>query len=104
MTPELQNTLAALANKLGTSVERLWPILVAEKRLDSIIAIVIGATFTTLAVIFFRKGLEADDEMDRAAVLVVTSIAFVIGVLVAGGFVSSAVYPEAAVITKLLGR
>ena len=104
MNPELSKVLADLAAKLGTSVEHLWPVLVAERRLDSIIAIAIGATFATLGAIFFRKGLKVHNEADRIVVLVVTAIAFIVGVCTTGGFLSSAVYPEAAIISKLLGK
>lgn len=37
MSPELSNTLNQLAQKLGTSVEKLWPILVERARLQATI-------------------------------------------------------------------
>lgn len=40
MNPELQNTLAQLAQKMGTTVERLWPMLVEKQKLDSLLILI----------------------------------------------------------------
>lgn len=40
MDPNLSKVLADLAAKLGTSVEQLWPVLVAHTRLSAIITVI----------------------------------------------------------------
>jgi len=40
MKPDLSTVLAQLAEKLGTSVEHLWPILVARERVAALLTII----------------------------------------------------------------
>ena len=41
MTPEISKVLAELANKLGTSVEYLWPLMVKHEVAGSVTALVV---------------------------------------------------------------
>lgn len=114
MSPELSKTLAELAQKLGTSVEHLWPILVGQARLDAIVAVVgcgVGAVAATFIcrMAFVRMGKPKQDFMDDHAlgwgvVMVLASIATLILALCAMSSISAVFYPEAQVIKNLLSH
>lgn len=110
MNPELQNTLAQLAQKMGTSVERLWPMLVAKQKLDSFL---IMATFGTLGAVcilillipvyFFIKDFK-EFGIDSPSVLpiIILGLLALIFSAVSISAIPDYVYPEAATVQTLL--
>lgn len=108
MNPELQQTLTALANKLGTSVERLWPMLVSKERFEAILGMVIGfGGAAALAWLVCYIWPRYDELYDKFPVLTVASFSIIMGlifVMVAICSIPQAVFPEASAIQSLLGR
>lgn len=107
MTPELQNTLAMLAQKLGTSVEHLWPILVAKERLDAFLCLggglIFGIAFLVGAAYLAKKAIDDWDEitwLPASLFLVFAVIALIISIASIG----DACYPEAAAIHSLIKK
>ena len=49
MNEQLQNTLAALAEKFGTTVEHLWDVLIYQARVE---AVVTGIELIFIAILF----------------------------------------------------
>lgn len=106
MTPQLQETLAALAQKLGTTVEHLWPVLVARQRLDACLGIVCGFGFglaLAYAVYYIFKNYDDLDDMFPAA-LSITLGGLASLILIIMGFcnITNAVYPEVAALQSLI--
>lgn len=112
MTPELSNVLAALAQKLGTSAEHLWPLLVARARLDAAMGItfsaVIGIT-SVVVIILSAKAYKREREWSDvnpgwalsgiiACVLVVVCLGCI------GDGITNLVYPEVAALKTIIGK
>ena len=113
MTPELQNTLAMLAQKLGTSVEHLWPILVVKTKVDAGIGILwMGGLGTVMAIIAWaafkelRKEHEefSDAPMGWGLLMGISGIAACVLLSCSVGCISDFLYPEAAAIHALIRR
>ena len=123
MTPELQNTLAALAQKLGTSVEYLWPLLVRHTYINSLmlliaksgiafagfVAVVIALRVRFFSAIAKKPYIErSDDEDDLMTVWAMTLVAggafFILFSLFALMDVGDVMVPEAAAIRSIMGR
>ena len=107
MTPELQNTLAALANKLGVSVEYLWPKLVGHAKVDAWTGIIFGSIGMVVVVFILKwafKVIREDDDLFPAGVLtaIIAGIfAIVLPIMVACS-ISNACYPEASALHSLI--
>ena len=113
MTPELQNTLAMLAQKLGTSVEHLWPVLVAKTKFDAGISILwLGALGFVMAFISWRSFKElrnkheymSDAPMGWGLLMGISGIAACVLLSCSVGCASDFIYPEAAAIQMLMRK
>lgn len=111
MTPELQNTLAMLAQKLGTSVEHLWPLLVAKMRVDAGIGFLwMGILGTVMALISWQAFKELREEhspfsdapLGWGLLMGITGIAACALISCAACCISDFAYPEAAALQSLL--
>ena len=108
MTPELSNTLAALANRLGTTVEQLWPMLVARQRLGAILGLVFGVFVAAICAFgcwkAYTKKYDRFDE-DMGIKWLPIGILGPIGVVALGisvGEIPNIVFPEIAAIKSLI--
>lgn len=108
MTPELSNTLAALAQKLGTSVEHLWPMLVAKQRLDSIVVLIFCATASAaLAFCAWKVYTHKYDEFNEEFKWIPVSLCGIFSMVAlacAVGEISNIAFPEVAAIKSILVR
>lgn len=123
MTPELQNTLAALAQKLGTSVEYLWPLLVRHTYIESLMLLIAMSGLAFLSMIVAVVGLrvrffstiakkhynersaDEDNLMTGWTIALVAGGAFfILFSLFAIGVVGDVMVPEAAAIKSIMGR
>ena len=106
----LDATLAKLAEKFGTTVEQLFPILVAKERLDAIVCVGVALILWGIAKPLWKRLYPIADIWDDgkgaavASGLVGFSLILLIVTLCAIGSISTIVYPEAAVIKSLLGK
>ncbi len=112
MTPELSNVLAALAQKLGTSVEQLWPVLVARARFDAAMNItfctLLGAAYVTFLV-FATKALKKEEDWSDTNPVwpigcLIGGIAFVVCLGCVFDGVTNLAYPEVAALKTILGK
>ena len=102
--------LKALADKLGTTVEYLWPIMVAHQRIDAIVIIVSSGLLAAALLVawccFLPTALKAyKQEYGDPMVFiphVVLAITFFIVTAISLSGISDAMYPEAAAIKELL--
>lgn len=110
MTPELSNTLAQLANKLGVSAERLWPILVAREKTEALFGLGFSVLCGVAAVLLafkarrsIRKDRGGPSEVTFFSISgsAVLSIIFLVGSI--GSYVDYK-YPEIAAVKTLLHR
>ena len=106
MTPELQNTLAALANKLGVSVEYLWPKLVGHALVDAWTGIVFGAIGMVVVVLALKwafKTIREGGELEFAGILtaIVAGVSAIILPIMMVYCIPNVCYPEAAVLRSL---
>ena len=113
MTPELQNTLAMLAQKLGTSVEHLWPILVAKTKIDAGIGIIwMGVLGFTMALIAWQAFKElhkkhdfcSDAPLGWGLLMAITGISACVLLSCAVCTIGDFIYPEAAAIQGLIHK
>ena len=114
MNPELQNSLTALANKLGTSVEHLWPILVARERLGNILCAVLLVGLAVLCAYWSRQlFVRARHENVKASQYESDEMPFYtggVGIIILAFIITGsacfcvvdAIYPEAVVIHSLV--
>jgi hypothetical protein len=98
MTPELQNKLAELADKLGVSVEHLWGVLVRQAYIDGIATL--GGSLLLLILLWLaaanakkvlRKCKNAIDsarlgELDEIAQIILVVL---VGAAIVGGGIAS---------------
>ena len=108
MNPELQNTLAMLAQKFGTSVEHLYPILVAKAKMDAALCVYGFGLLTILgiAVVVFLIYAVVKwkwDEITFMPMGIIAALVLLFGCLSVGN-ISDYRYPEAAAMQKILGR
>ena len=116
MTPELQNTLAALAQKLGTSVEYLWPLLVRHAYISSLTSLISYGSLSILSLIgsillarisigAFKSNLK--DECLPIVCLWMASVLLLITIFSATSAIGSlpnVMVPEAAAVKSIMGR
>lgn len=106
MTPQLQETLAALAQKMGTTVERVWPVMVAQQRLDAILGMVCGFGFGAIlayVVYYIFKNYERMDDMFPAALgIIFAGVASFCLIIMGFCNITTAVYPEVAAFRYLI--
>ena len=105
MTPEISKALAELANKLGTSVEYLWPLMVKHELAKSVAGLV---AFSVLSVVaFFCSYLCLKETRDGEEMIGTMLLALMAGVAfgaVAVGFIPDIIVPEAAAVKSLLAK
>lgn len=113
MTPELQNTLAALAQKLGTTVDHLWPLLVAKTKLDAGITVIFCAVlafglayvgYCSYKQLRIERDAFSDAHLGWGLLLGASGIASIILMFAAASSISDFVYPEPAAIQNLINR
>ena len=99
MTPELSKTLNELAQRLGTSAEHLWPLLVAQQRLEAwILVVACGLSALLCGVVAWRLSKRHDLEVPTIAVIMLGLLS--VGVGLSG--ISTIVYPEPSALGYLL--
>lgn len=54
MNEQLQNTLAALAAKLGTSMEQLWPLMIKQQIIEGLLGLGYTLLWFTVCYILYR--------------------------------------------------
>lgn len=98
MNPQLQETLNALAIKLGTTVERIYPMVIAKIKLDAWVYISVGIILTSLSIIgsgfCFKKWLGKDDDNDYAPGAWILIVLSVLASMFIWCNISDIVYPE----------
>lgn len=112
MTPELSNVLAALAHKLGTSAEQLWPVLVARARFDAAMNIVfctvLGAASVAFIVLAIKAFKKEDDWYDANPVWPIGGLISAVLAIVCLGCgldgITNLAYPEVAALKTILGK
>ena len=106
MTPELANALAKLALQLGTTADRVFPMLVQKTKFEAALCIWgfgAGAFIGICFIVFLVYALiEWDwDEMTWMTVGI-TTLFVVIFTIISLGSISDYRYPEAAAIQSLV--
>ena len=116
MTPELQNTLAALAQKLGTSVEYLWPLLVRHTYISSLTSLISYGSLSILSLIgsilLARISIGAFKSNRNDACLPSVSLLLTFALLLitivssanAIGSLPNVMVPEVAAVKSIMGR
>jgi len=103
MSPNLQDTLNAIAQKLDTTADRVFPMLVAKARLDAWICISLGTIFVALGIVvsiwFYRLWKHDDDYLPG---LIITPIVIIPLSMLIWMNISNAIYPEAAAIQSIV--
>jgi heme/copper-type cytochrome/quinol oxidase subunit 2 len=108
----LDQTLAIMAEKLGTKAELLWPQLVAIQRLDWFVNLGIVLVFTVLTTVFYfwyRKSEARDEYSDACTALAVigifcaaiAAVAFLVLIIY---IPSQLIYPEIGALHSLMNR
>lgn len=111
MTPELQNTLAALAAKLGVTIEYLWPKLVGHAQVgawSTIIFCAVGIVGSAFALRWcIKTGLAPKDELvyllSSTGLFVFTTLMIALPIVLTSK-VPDAIFPEAAAIKSILPK
>lgn len=107
MNDQLSNTLAALAQKLGTTVEYLWPKMVRYEVVSGIYTTVIAGVISLgllgLIVVFIRKAIDNDDP-EYCIPAVISFAALLLALMPLHFGILSITCPEAATIKSLLGK
>jgi hypothetical protein len=114
MNPELQNILAMLALKLGTSVEHLFPILVSHARTEAITSIIFGMVGMIPVILCLRwalKILKGDGSLNCSDLFpfacmtaIVGGVAAIILPIMVACSVPDVLYPEATAIQSLFHK
>lgn len=115
--PNLDATLATLAQKLGVSVQELWPILVKKEVLDWWVGTGIAVLISIIGIVIFNKifnycktkKLERfDSNLDKympAGIAGVLTLFFgIFPLIIQLSHLSTIFFPEAAVIQNLLKK
>ena len=105
MTPEISKALAELANKLGTSVEYLWPMMVKHEVATSVTTLV-ACSVISIAGFFAAYKLYRLIEKNEEVVLPMLLSALLGLCLMPFGLaeIPDIVVPEAAAIKSLLAK
>lgn len=107
MTPEISKALAELANKLGTSVEHLWPLMVKHEVATSVTALVAGSIFSIglffLAYKLYRYTSDDGDGVFDFPVIMAACLGLMLAVFSLAE-IPDIIVPEAAAIKSLLAK
>lgn len=108
MNPELSKALADLAVRLGTSADKLFPLLVAKAKLDATIVMWgcgIGALLgmALIALLIYAVIKWEWDEITLFSLLI-TAVVTVILVCASIGSIGNYRYPEAAALQSLVSK
>ena len=105
MTPEISKALAELANKLGTSVEYLWPMMVKHEFVTSVTCLVV---YTILSIVLFCASYkclkELRDGEDMVGAMLLSFVAGFAFSALAIVQIPDIIVPEAAAIKSLLAK
>lgn len=113
MSPDLPNTLTYWAQKLGVSVERIWPQLVAQVKLDAWIAIITCSILGTIAGIlgwgFHKRASQLITDYDDGAVnyvirAIISYLLAFVALIVILCNISNLVYPESVALQLLVSH
>lgn len=112
--PNMDATLAKLAEKLGTSVEYLWPILLKKEVMDwyantgiSLLLFIIGLIITKKIWNWCKKENKEfyfDEYIPFFCSCITTFTVGALPLLIQLSHISTIFYPEATVIHNLLGK
>lgn len=107
MNDQLQGTLTDLARKLGTSVDRVWPLLIAKERMDWIASACVALLFIGVSVMLHRIATKDGDKYDllENGWSVFASIGWLLSLCLVCYVISnvgSLIYPEAGAIQSLV--
>ena len=106
MTPEISKALAELANKLGTSVEYLWPLMVKHEVATSVTVMVAGLILSIgLFFIAYKlyRNTRDDYYSDTFPAIVVACLGLILAVFSLAE-IPDIIVPEAAAIKSLLAK
>ena len=111
MTPEISKALAELANKLGTSVEYLWPLMVKHEVATSVAAMV-SCALISFALLFgayrlLRFFMSDKYVMDLDVEYVAVGLIAILGAvfaIISICEIPDIIIPEAAAIKSLLAK
>lgn len=106
MTPEISKALAELANKLGTSVEYLWPMMVKHEVATSVTALVAGLIFSIgLFILAYKLYRYTNDDGygDAFPAILAACLGLMLAVFSLAE-IPDIIVPEAAAIKSLLAK
>jgi Kef-type K+ transport system membrane component KefB len=113
MNNDIMTVLTDTATKLGIAVEKLWPIMVKQQFLSSMLGMVVCGSliiFDIWAWIAFLKKVNGngngnypwdDGELLLAIIIIVVFLILIMNILC---LLPGCVYPEASVIKGLVGK
>lgn len=105
MTPEISKALAELANKLGTSVEYLWPLMVKHALVTSVTTLVVCSIITIACLIAAHWSYKIfKEEGDCLGLMFGAALVAVMFASVALSCIPDIIVPEAAAIKSLLAK
>lgn len=118
MTPELEKTLIALADKLGTTVEHLWSVMIYQARIVAIqnavtLAIIGAVLFFAGRVLITRwRSYDNKDEamadglivMGGAAYTVIGSVLALVAIFAVNEMITAIFNPEYWALSQILSR
>jgi ABC-type enterobactin transport system permease subunit len=104
MNPNLQETLNALAQKLGTTAERVYPLFVEKERLEGYIGITLSLILTVLFTAAARWCLQYREENDDGFLLgvVIIGVMAIVASIQIWLHIPKVFYPEPAAIETIL--
>ena len=105
MTPEISRALAELANKLGTSVEYLWPMMVKHEVVTSVTALVVCSVISIASLFAAYKLFRLIGENEEVVFPMLLSALLGLCLLPFGlAEIPDIIVPEAAAIKSLLAK
>lgn len=102
MNQELLDRIDALALKLGTTTEYLWPSLVGAVRVNGIIAITVVTIFLIISGFLVRLALKSESEEPIVFSTVICVILSIVSVIVWSCSMANILYPEARAFKDLM--
>lgn len=111
MNDKLSDQVSQLLEKLGGNAERVWPEMVAAVRFDGIMHVGVGVFCLMLAfgfLVFLYRVLSKpehdpdDDDIEVVLLFCGAAVAGGVGVIMVLTSMTAVLYPEAALVAKLL--
>ena len=106
MNPELQNVIADLARKLGTTAEKLFPILVARERLGAAVGLLVSCIFIAVFALAIWICWENREDWQEGSFFGIFAAFIIMGffLIIAVNSFPNYFYPEAAAIYSLMHK